>query len=59
MTLVMQEMLRCLDARLEVSAFAKTHRPEEQQKLDSKGKVMADVFDRNNQHRPVPEVIGI
>ena len=27
---------------------------EEQQKLDSKGEIMAEVFDRNNQHRPVP-----
>jgi hypothetical protein len=29
----MQEMLRCLDRRLEVLAFGKTHRPEEQAKL--------------------------
>lgn len=35
MTIVMQEMLRCLDARLEVFAFAKAHRPEEQIKLDA------------------------
>ncbi len=35
MTIVMQEMLRCLDARLEVLAFAKTHRPEERGKLDA------------------------
>lgn len=33
MTLVMQEMLRCLDARLEVFTFGKTHRPEEIAKL--------------------------
>lgn len=31
----MQEMLRCLDARLEVLTFGKTHRPEEQTKLDA------------------------
>ena len=35
MTSVMEEMLRCLDLRLEVFAFAKTHRPEEQSKLDA------------------------
>jgi hypothetical protein len=35
MTSVMQEMLRCLDTRLEVLAFAKTHRPEERAKLDA------------------------
>lgn len=35
MTTVMQEMLRCLDVRLEVFCFAKTHRPEEQAKLDA------------------------
>jgi hypothetical protein len=34
-TSVMQEMLRCLDARLEVLAFGKTHRPEERAKLDA------------------------
>jgi hypothetical protein len=34
-TTVMQEMLRCLDARLEVFTFAKTHRPEERAKLDT------------------------
>lgn len=34
MTSVMTEMLRCLDARLEVLAFGKWHRPEEQAKLD-------------------------
>lgn len=34
MTHVMQEMLRCLDARLETLAFGKWHRPEEQAKLD-------------------------
>ncbi len=33
MTNVMGEMLRCLDARLEVFAFGKTHRPEEIAKL--------------------------
>lgn len=27
MTIVMQAMLRCLDARLEVFAFGKWHRP--------------------------------
>jgi hypothetical protein len=31
----MQEMLRCLDARMEVFAFGKTHRPEEREKLDA------------------------
>jgi hypothetical protein len=31
---VMAEMLRCLDTRLEVFAFAKTHRPEECAKLE-------------------------
>jgi len=31
---VIAEMLRCLDARLEVYAFGKTHRPEEKQKLE-------------------------
>jgi hypothetical protein len=35
MTTVMHEMLRCLDVRLEVFAFAKTHRPEERAKLDA------------------------
>lgn len=35
MTIVMQEMLRCLDARLEVLAFGKTHRPEEIAKLNA------------------------
>ena len=35
MNSVMEEMLRCFDARLEVFAFAKTHRPEEQVKLDA------------------------
>lgn len=35
MTSVMEEMLRCLDARLEVLAFGKWHRPEEQAKLDA------------------------
>ena len=34
MTTVMQSMLSCLDARLEVLAFGKWHRPEEQAKLD-------------------------
>lgn len=34
-TTVMREMLRCLDARLEVFAFAKTHRQEERAKLDT------------------------
>jgi hypothetical protein len=29
MSLVMQEMLRCLDTSLKVLAFAKNHRPEE------------------------------
>ena len=33
MTLLMQEMLRCLDARDEVFTFGKTHRPEEREKL--------------------------
>ena len=33
MTPLMQEMLRCLDARLEVFTFGKTHRPEEIAKL--------------------------
>lgn len=32
MTVVMREMLRCLDTRLEVLMFAKDHRPEEQAK---------------------------
>jgi hypothetical protein len=32
---VMEEMLRCLDARLEVLAFGKWHRPEERAKLDA------------------------
>ena len=35
MTSVMQEMLNCLDIRLEVFAFGKTHRPEERAKLDN------------------------
>jgi len=35
MTSVMQEMLRCLDARLEVRTFGKSHRPEEVAKLDA------------------------
>ena len=35
MTSVMYEMLRCLDVRLEVLAFGKSHRPEEQGKLDA------------------------
>lgn len=35
MNVVMQEMLRCLDARLEVLAFGKWHRPEEQSKLNA------------------------
>lgn len=30
-----QEMLRCLDTRLEVFAFGKTHRPEEVEKLST------------------------
>ncbi len=34
-TVVMQEMLRCLDTRLEVHAFGKWHRPEERAELDS------------------------
>jgi len=33
MTIVMQEMLRCLDTRMEVLTFAKDHRPEEREKL--------------------------
>ncbi len=33
MTVVMREMLRCLDIRLEVFAFAKEYRPEERAKL--------------------------
>lgn len=37
MTVVMQEMLRCLDIRLEVFAFGKTHRPEEITKLTAAG----------------------
>ena len=32
-TIVMAEMLRCLDARVEVLTFAKRHRPEERAKL--------------------------
>ena len=32
---VMTEMLRCLDARLEVRTFGKSHRPEEVAKLDA------------------------
>lgn len=35
MTNVMQEMLRCLDTRMEVFAFGKWHRPEEREKLDA------------------------
>lgn len=35
LTPVMQEMLRCLDDRLEVFTFGKTHRPEEIAKLDT------------------------
>jgi hypothetical protein len=35
MTIVMQEMLRCLDTRLAVLAFGKTHRPEEISELDA------------------------
>lgn len=35
MNIVMEEMLRCLDARLETLAFGKWHRPEEQTKLDA------------------------
>lgn len=35
MTIVMQEMLRCLDTRLEVFAFGKTHRPEELARLSA------------------------
>jgi hypothetical protein len=31
---VMAEMLRCLDTRLEIFTFAKTHRPEEREKLE-------------------------
>ena len=37
MTTVMEQMLRCLDAWLEVRAFGKTHRPEERAKLDAAG----------------------
>lgn len=33
MTPLMQEMLRCLNARDEVFTFGKTHRPEERKKL--------------------------
>src|SRR4029077_19662883 len=35
MTIIMREMLRCLDIRLEVFAFGKTHRPEEIAKLEA------------------------
>ncbi len=35
MTVVMTEMLRCLDVWLEVRAFGKSHRPEEHAKLDA------------------------
>lgn len=35
MTVVMQEMLRCLDIRLEVFAFAKEYRPEERAKINT------------------------
>lgn len=35
MTLVMQQMLTCVDARLEVLTFGKTHRPEEKEKLEA------------------------
>ena len=35
MTSAMQEMLNCLDTRLEVLAFGKWHRPEERSKLDA------------------------
>jgi hypothetical protein len=35
MTGLMQEMLRCLDAQLEVRTFGKTHRPEEIAKLNA------------------------
>lgn len=35
MTVVMHEMLRCLDERLGVLAFGKTHRPEEIAKLSA------------------------
>jgi hypothetical protein len=31
----MQQMLRCLDIRLEVFCFAKEYRPEERAKLDA------------------------
>jgi hypothetical protein len=35
MTVVMQEMMRCLDIRMVVFAFAKMHRPEERAKHDA------------------------
>ena len=38
MTVIMQEMLHCLDTRLEVQAFGKTHRPEELEKLSAAAK---------------------
>lgn len=40
---VMQEMLRCLDARVEVLTFAKTHRPEERAKLAAADARLADL----------------
>jgi hypothetical protein len=40
---VIQEMLRCLDARVEVLAFAKTHRPEERAKLAAADQRLADL----------------
>ncbi len=43
MTAVMHEMLRCLDARLEVYAFGKTHRPEERAKLDAAAARLAEL----------------
>jgi hypothetical protein len=42
-TVVMQEMLRCLDARVEVLAFAKTHRPEERAKLAAADRRLSDL----------------
>jgi len=43
MTIVMHEMLRCLDTRLETLAFGKTHRPEEIAKLDAASMRLRDL----------------
>lgn len=45
MTSVMQEMLRCLDTRLEVFAFGKTHRPEEIAKLTAANERLRELQD--------------